>query len=65
MTRVVTAVAPQQRSELAMHDERSYDDDTWWHQQDLEMQQYEEELRRLEELADQAHDRIKEMNDAE
>ncbi len=48
-----------------MHDERSYDDDTWWHQQDLEMQQYEEELRRLEELGDQAHDRIKEMNDAE
>jgi hypothetical protein len=65
VTLAVTAVAPQPRSEPAMHDDIWNDDDSWWHQQDLEMQQYEEELRRLEELGDQAHDRIKENDDAE
>ena len=41
MTRAVTAVAPQPRSEPAMHD----DDLTWWHHQDEVMQQLEEQER--------------------
>jgi hypothetical protein len=40
-THVVTAVAPQPRSEPAMHD----DDMTWWHHQDELMQQLEEQER--------------------
>jgi len=41
VTRVVTAVAPQPRSEQVMHD----DDLTWWHHQDELMQQLEEQER--------------------
>jgi hypothetical protein len=39
------------------------DDDSWWHQLDLEMQQLEEELRI--EACNKAIDELKENNDAE
>jgi hypothetical protein len=41
MTLVATAAAPHKRSAQLMHD----DDMTWWHQQDLEMQEREEQER--------------------
>ena len=59
MTLVVTVVAPQPRSELAMHD----DDMTWWHHQDELMQQLEEQERI--EACNRAIDELKEKEDAE
>jgi hypothetical protein len=45
VTRVVTAVAQPQRREPAMPNNIWNDDDSWWHQLDLEMQRKEEEER--------------------
>jgi hypothetical protein len=59
VTLVVTAVAPQPRSEPAMHD----DDMTWWHHQDELMQQLEEQERI--EACNRALDELKENDDAE
>jgi hypothetical protein len=59
VTLVVTAVAPQPRSEPAMHD----DDMTWWHHQDELMQQLEEQERI--EACNRAIDELKENEDAE
>jgi hypothetical protein len=52
--------APQQRSEQPMHDDIWNDDDSWWHQQDLEMQQREEQERI--EACNRAIDEMKERN---
>jgi hypothetical protein len=46
-----------------MHDDIWNDDDSWWHQLDLEMQQQEEELRI--EACNKAIDELKENDDAE
>ena len=62
MTRVVTVVAAQPRSELAMHDEQS-DDLTWWHHQDELMQQLEEQERI--EACNRAIDELKESGNDE
>jgi hypothetical protein len=59
VTLAVTAVAPQPRSEPAMHD----DDMTWWHHQDELMQQLEEQERI--EACNRALDELKENDDAE
>jgi len=59
VTRVVTAVAPQPRSEPAMHD----DDLTWWHHQDELMQQLEEQERI--DACNRALDELKGEEDAE
>jgi hypothetical protein len=59
VTPAVTAVAPQPRSEPAMHD----DDMTWWHHQDELMQQLEEQERI--EACNRALDELKENDDAE
>jgi peptidoglycan hydrolase CwlO-like protein len=45
LTRAATVAAPRQRSEPAMQDDIWNDDESWWHQQDLEMQQLEEQQR--------------------
>jgi hypothetical protein len=47
LTRAVTVVAPQQRSEPAMQDDIWNDDDSWWHHMDqmLEQQWLEEQQR--------------------
>jgi hypothetical protein len=59
VTRVVTAAAPQPRSEPAMHD----DDLTWWHHQDELMQQLEEQQRI--DACNRALNELKENDDAE
>ena len=40
------------------------DDDSWWHQLDLEMQEREQEQERIE-ACNRALDELKENNDAE
>jgi hypothetical protein len=59
VTHAVTAVAPQPRSEPAMHD----DDLTWWHHQDELMQQLEEQERI--EACNRAIDELKESGNDE
>jgi hypothetical protein len=59
VTLAVTAVAPQPRSEPAMHD----DDMTWWHHQDELMQQLEEQERI--EACNRALDELKGEENAE
>jgi hypothetical protein len=59
VTRVVTAAAPQPRSEPAKHD----DDLTWWHHQDELMQQLEEQQRI--DACNRALNELKENDDAE
>jgi hypothetical protein len=62
-TLVVTVVAPQPRSEPAMHDDIWNDDLTWWHHQDELMQQLEEQERI--DACNRALDELKENDDAE